>query len=107
MSSASREPQLAGRTMAAFLSGVIGVAVVGYFVGINDGVPKADVEPVAMALLTHTARSELTLPDSATIPALSLLSELPGQRPVAQYVGPTLAGKRARPIYNNGHRLSS
>lgn len=48
MSNSSHQPDpnpvhsSTGRSMAALLSGIIGIAAAGYFVGINDGVPRED-----------------------------------------------------------------
>ncbi len=41
------DPNLSRRSAAVLLSGVIGVAVVGYFVGINDGVPRDGLRPIS------------------------------------------------------------
>jgi cytochrome c-type protein NapB len=41
-----------------FLSGVIAIAAVGYFVGINDGVPHQDVEPGTESWLTPYSEGE-------------------------------------------------
>ena len=42
MIASSQKQRLAGRSSVMFLSGVIGVAVVGFLVGIHDGVPRED-----------------------------------------------------------------
>jgi cytochrome c-type protein NapB len=72
MNDSSRQQALAGRWTALFFAGVIGLATVGYFVGINDGVPRDDVAPVADALITTRSSDAETTPlSSAVIPAAS------------------------------------
>ncbi len=39
-------PHLPRRTVALLLTGILGIAVVGYLVGINDGVPREEYDPV-------------------------------------------------------------
>lgn len=60
----------AGRSTAIFLSGVIGVAAVGYFVGINDGVPREDYAPMVTSN-TEAAESDSSSADTALIPAVT------------------------------------
>ena len=60
---------VAGRTSVLFLCGVIGVAVVGYFVGINDGVPRESDQLGVDRLASDPARS-LT-PSTSTILAVN------------------------------------
>lgn len=55
-----------GRSSAVLLSGVIALAAVGYFVGISDGVPQEDSEPMAVAMRTSSAANES---DAAVLPA--------------------------------------
>lgn len=60
----------AGRWTGLFLSAVIGVAVVGFFVGINDGVPKEDGDRSEQtALMRHTERVEAVMEASSLVPA--------------------------------------
>lgn len=69
MSSASTD-HLAGRTTAAILSGIMGVAAVGYFVGINDGVPREDRLPVAAAWSQRaTVETRPTHASTTAVPA--------------------------------------
>ncbi|MGB7345547.1 MAG: diheme cytochrome c precursor [Pirellulaceae bacterium] len=68
MSESSQVTDAPGRMMMMFLSCVIGVAVVGYFVGINDGVPREDsVTGSLEAGLLDTGTSNV----SSAIPAVA------------------------------------
>ena len=58
------------RSSATFLSIVIAVAIVGYFVGINDGVPREGTEPVSKSLLTG-ADTISTDSSTAVLPAVT------------------------------------
>ncbi len=74
MNDSARQQGMAGRSTALFFSAVIGVAIVGYFVGINDGVPRQDVAPVADTLLkAHSSTESPPEPSAKTavIPAVS------------------------------------
>jgi cytochrome c-type protein NapB len=53
------------------LISVIAFAVVGYFVGILDGVPQVDAAPVAESLLPEHAKAADSDRSTATIPAVS------------------------------------
>ncbi|MEX0585250.1 MAG: diheme cytochrome c precursor [Pirellulales bacterium] len=56
--------------MGLFLSVVIGIAVVGFFVGINDGVPREEVDHLDEDSLTHhSLRHDVAAEDVAPIPA--------------------------------------
>jgi cytochrome c-type protein NapB len=66
MSTTPERQSSSARSTAVFLSGVIGVAMVGYLVGINDGAPREDAEP--LALRTHRI-SESASGTSAVLPA--------------------------------------
>lgn len=66
MTPPSQPSPLAGRTSAIALCGVIAVAVVGFFVGIHDGVPQED-DDEHRDLIGGTAVAEA----SETIPAVS------------------------------------
>jgi cytochrome c-type protein NapB len=72
--SPSPSPSSAGfgrRSTVLFLISVIAFAVVGYFVGILDGVPQVDAAPVAESLLPEHAKAADSDRSTATIPAVS------------------------------------
>lgn len=70
MSGLADQRRFANRSTAIFLFGVIGMAAVGYFVGINDGVPREDPGPVATTLLDDRfERSEGVADSMASVPA--------------------------------------
>ncbi len=78
MNDSARQQGLAGRSTALFLTCVIGVAIVGYFVGINDGFPHQDVAPVAETLVAETLVAE-------TLVAETPVAETPvAETPVAE-----------------------
>ncbi len=53
MNDASHSHRSAGRATTIFLSGVIGIAAVGYCVGISDGVPRADRDLATASASAH------------------------------------------------------
>ncbi len=66
------DPNLSRRTVALLLTGVIGLAIAGFFVGINDGVPQEDDGPtVAQSLDVLAADTALVASSSAAMPATS------------------------------------
>ena len=68
--SESPEPQTTvARETAVFLFGVIALAAVGYLVGLTDGVPQLDAEPMAMAL--RTGHSHVESGSDTVLPATS------------------------------------
>ena len=72
MSTPSQPSNLTSRSTAVVLSFIIAVAAVGYFVGINDGVPIHDVELAATARLTDHAAHAESIPNTiAVVPAVS------------------------------------
>ncbi|TWU24071.1 Nitrate reductase cytochrome c-type subunit (NapB) [Novipirellula galeiformis] len=73
MNNENNSKHIAARGSIAFLVGVIGVAVVGYFVGINDGVPQEDFEQHAPWLSSQVTGSDPPTepPTTSTIAAVT------------------------------------
>lgn len=73
MSRESNSKTVATRGSIALLVAVIGVAVVGYFVGINDGVPQEDFEQQAPWLSSQVEGTERPAepPSTSTIAAVT------------------------------------
>lgn len=71
MTSPAQQQKHAARATAAFLSVVIGVAIVGYFVGINDGVPREDVGPAAHTLFAQIEHADHATASTVVVPAVS------------------------------------
>lgn len=71
MNAPSRPQSLAGRSTAMFLSGVIGVAAVGFFVGINDGVPREGFAPATDSLMEAGSPHAHATPNPSVIPAVT------------------------------------
>ena len=70
MSSSKNSSSLFSRAMVVFLPCVIGIAVVGFFVGINDGAPREDtVLPLQRTGADRTTASASNI--SSTIPAVA------------------------------------
>ena len=64
------DPNLPQRSAAILLTGVIGVAIVGYFVGINDGVPQQDDSlPIEQSHDVPVADAAEPASSSAPLPA--------------------------------------
>jgi cytochrome c-type protein NapB len=69
MSDSPEHQATLARSTGVFLSGVIALAAVGYFVGISDGVPQEDAEPMAMVLRAH--HSAAGIGTAVVLPATS------------------------------------
>lgn len=70
MNPLSQRPNRTRRLMGLFLSAVIGIAVVGFFVGINDGVPREELDELEQSSWTHQSVSAHALTHAdAPIPA--------------------------------------
>ena len=76
MNDSSNQSGAEGRKWGMFLSCVFGIAAAGYFVGINDGVPRADTRADMGAVTTPMLASEPAVSTAMTeslavIPAVS------------------------------------
>jgi len=72
MSDPEERPRSVSRLASVFFAGVIGLAAAGYFVGINDGVPREDGVSVAEALISdHAAPPDGVVASSTSLPAVA------------------------------------
>ncbi|EMI19926.1 diheme cytochrome C precursor [Rhodopirellula maiorica SM1] len=73
MNSETNSKSIAARGSIAFLVGVIGIAFVGYFVGINDGVPQEDFDQATPWLSSQVAgaNSSTESPSTSTLAAVT------------------------------------
>jgi len=71
MSTRSQSQSFAGRATVMFLTCVIAIAAAGYFVGINDGAPRADIQlPLDSLSTDFSVGTESLVASTSTIPAV-------------------------------------
>ena len=88
--SESPKQGISGRLSALLLCGIISAAVVGYFVGIRDGVPRDEIaglsEPFDLTKLAEESSSTITNGDTAVVPAVTYANMRRGESgPTSQW----------------------
>ena len=90
------------RTSTLLLSTAMGIAAAGYFVGITDGVPKPDDQPIADSMILVPAAAGSPAGDPAGEPNVDLMAATSYDQMRRAESGPTSRQARTQP----GHRAT-